>query len=73
MRAAYRVLLEREADVDGLAHWTNRVAAGLSPVNLLRAFVDSDEFQYGLIYNRDSFQPKRDLVLQLETNNNDET
>jgi len=64
--AAYRVLLEREPDADGLRHWTSKLATGLTPLQLLLAIVDSREFRGRLIYDRDSEQPKRDLVVVLD-------
>jgi hypothetical protein len=67
VRAAYRVLLEREPDLLGLQAWTNQLNVGLSPLRLLQLFIESDEFQNLLICDRGSVQPKHDLVMALET------
>jgi FkbM family methyltransferase len=66
IRAAYRVLLGREPDVIGAQHWTNQLATGLTPLRLLRAFIDSEEFKGLLIDDEDGLQPKHDLVVALE-------
>ena len=40
---AYRLILRREPDRKGLAHYTGRVAAGLTLDGLLHSFLNSDE------------------------------
>ncbi|MGH6726666.1 MAG: DUF4214 domain-containing protein [Pseudolabrys sp.] len=64
--AAYRVLLGREPDAEGLRAWTDQIRAGLPPLQMLRAFVDSEEFNGLSIIGRDDMQPKRDLVVTLQ-------
>src|SRR5437868_11543486 len=42
---AYRLILNREVDAGGMLHYKQALAAGLHPVELLRALVDSDEYR----------------------------
>lgn len=52
VRACYRLLLGREADPDGLAHWAGQVADGRLGVEaLVTAFLGSEEFlrHYGSV------------------------
>ena len=43
---AYRLLLRREPDAAGLAHYRQLVADGLSLHGLIRSFINSDEFRF---------------------------
>jgi hypothetical protein len=43
--AAYRLLLGREPDSAGLAHYRQRIRDGMSLEELLRTFIDSDEYR----------------------------
>ncbi len=40
---AYRLILHRPADVDGMSYYKNALAGNLRPVELLRALLNSDE------------------------------
>lgn len=42
---AYRLILRREPDSEGLAHYQRLVAGGLSLDRLIRSFVNSDEYR----------------------------
>jgi FkbM family methyltransferase len=42
---AYRLILKRDPDPDGLAHYRQLVADGLSLDRLIRSFVNSDEYR----------------------------
>jgi FkbM family methyltransferase len=42
---AYRLILKRDPDPDGLAHYRRLVAEGLSLDRLIRSFVNSDEYR----------------------------
>lgn len=64
--AAYRVLLGREPDAEGLRAWTDQLRTGLPPLQMLRAFVDSDEFDGLSIIGQDDMQPRRDLIVSLQ-------
>lgn len=44
VRAAYRGLLERDGDRDGIRHWNEFLAKGGTPADLLKLFARSDEF-----------------------------
>ncbi len=46
MYYAYRLILGREPDPDGLAHYRRLVADGLSLDRLVRSFVNSDEYRF---------------------------
>lgn len=41
---AYRLILQRHADAGGMSYYKEAFAAGLPPVELLRALLDSDEY-----------------------------
>jgi FkbM family methyltransferase len=43
---AYRLILQREPDPEGLAHYRRLVAEGLSLDRLVRSFVNSDEYRF---------------------------
>ena len=42
---AYRLILQRPADAAGISHYKKALAAGLPPVELLTALLDSDEYK----------------------------
>lgn len=44
VRIAYRVMMDREADDDGLAYWVERLDGGMSRQFVLAGFTNSDEF-----------------------------
>jgi SAM-dependent methyltransferase len=53
---AYRLVLERQPDSVGMAHYKEALAAGLPPVELLRTLLDSEEYKKkraGYDYSRD--------------------
>jgi maltose O-acetyltransferase len=43
--AAYRILFDREPDIEGVEYWTERLDNGLSKDQFLRALVHSPEFK----------------------------
>lgn len=49
VRTAYEGLLDRSPDAGGLAHWTDELAAGLTPAGLLAALADTDEHRGHLV------------------------
>lgn len=61
--AAYRAAMRREADSEGLEFYSARIAEGsLSPADLLRAFIESEEYR-GLASKGSDYDPKLDPLL----------
>ncbi len=63
VQIAYRTLLDREADENGLAYWVGKLQTGTSRESVVNGFIYSDEFAdlaqyYGIIaYGSGNFQP----------------
>ena len=60
---AYRLLLRRQPDAFGMSHYKDALAAGLPPVELLRALLNSDE--YGQKHTAYDYTADRDIAPHL--------